>query len=411
MDHLERDLRGVLSDDRLSLPSHLVDLDHVRSGARRRRRRTAVAAAVAALAAASVAGVGLLQQGAGRDSVPPVTGSSPAPTATRAPSPSPTPSRSTRRVGPAWGDADVVSVTATSTRTLVVLGSVPDQASCPPGACVRLAESRDGGATFRSLPVPRGVRAATGIRFGSANDGWLFGGGLWATHDGGGTWRRLVGIPPVSRLEAAGGTVWALADGRGDQQRLWSSPVGSDDWRPVRGVTVTGPADLAVRGDRVTVVGADGSAAWSNAAGGFASVPNPCEAALEVRLTAAGSLWATCVTGTAAYLATSRDGGATWTKVPVDTGQGALPNSVVVGARTRDQAVAWVGNGDTGLARITAEGRLRPLPDIGTGVSWLGFTDPRVGYAVTCCGVSGLARTDDGGTSWRRLDLAAARGG
>lgn len=414
MERLERELREVLGSDRLALPGHAVDLDRVHAGARRRRRRRAAASvvSVAVLVAAVVAGAGLLQ--ADHRAAP-----TPATSDSATPSPSGSATPAPPALGPAWGDAQVLSVTATTRRTFVVLGALGGGAGCPASSCVRLAETRDGGATFRSLPVPDAVtgdpatgpngRSVSGVRFGSPQDGWLFGGGVWSTHDGGSTWQHVDLPATVRSLEAAGGTAWALVGGPNDVQRLYSSPVGEDDWQPVKDVSVAGPAALAVQGDRVTVLGAEGSAAWSNAGGGFREVKNPCDAALDVRLSASFvRLWATCVTGTAAFLATSRDGTA-WTTVPVDTGQGALPNSVVVGARTSSEAVAWLGNGDVALARVAADGTVTPLPDIGTGVSWLGFTDLQVGYAVTCCSVRGLQRTDDGGQSWRVLDLTTAR--
>ena len=145
----------------------------------------------------------------------------------------------------------------------------------------------------------------------------------------------------MHRLEAAAGTVWALVDVGGSHEQLWSSPVGSDDWQRADGIDVTGTADLAVQGTRVVVLGT-GDAAWTNASGDFARAPNPCASAVDVRLSGSGSLWATCVTGTAAFLATSGDDGSSWTTVPVDTGQGALPNSVSVGARMPDEAVVAI---------------------------------------------------------------------
>lgn len=414
MDPLERDLRDLLSHDRVSLPSGLVPLDRIHAGAARRRRRRAVASVAGAvvLVAAAAGALGVVRNGHD-GAVAPVSSATPTGT--------PTPSASgaaPQRLGPAWGDARVVSVTATSTRALVVLGVLGDTGACRPPDCLRLAESSDGGTSFSTLPVPAGARGdtvdgdstdgATQVRFGSGRDGWLYGGGLWSTHDGGHTWRRTEMAGPVRRLEAAAGTAWALVAGRDGNETLWSAPVGSDEWRRVPGVAVSGPAALAVRGREVTVLGAEGSPAWSNAGGDVATVDNPCAGSVAAGLSAAGSLWATCATGTAAYLATSRDG-VTWTRVPVDTGQGALPNGVVVGARTSTEALVWVGDGRTPLAHLSADGTLTPVPDIGTGVSWIGFTDPGTGYLVTCCSISLLERTDDGGDTWRPLEVATAR--
>ena len=184
-----------------------------------------------------------------------------------------------------------------------------------------------------------------------------------------------------------------------------SSPVGSDDWQRADGIDVTGPADLAVQGTRVVVLGT-GDAAWTNASGDFARVPNPCASAVDVRLSGSGSLWATCVTGTAAFLATSGDDGSSWTTVPVDTGQGALPNSVSVGARMPDEAVVAIPQQP--LSRLSADGRLAAVSDPPTGggdVGYLGFTSGDVGYAVVG---SALWRTDDGAETWHRLEITTS---
>jgi photosystem II stability/assembly factor-like uncharacterized protein len=276
-----------------------------------------------------------------------------------------------------------------------------------------MAESHDGGSTWSPLPVPadapsvddvEGARGDTAAyaRFGSAQDGWLYGGGLWATHDGGLTWTHLDLPGAVHRLEAAAGTAWALVDVGDSQEQLWSSPVGEDDWRRVPRVDVFGPADLAVQGERVVVLGAGQSPGWTNASGSFVLSENPCTHSLETRLTGSGSLWATCVTGTAAHIATSHDEGVTWSDVPVDTGEGALPNSVSVGARSTGEAVVAIPQQP--LSRLTTDGALTAVtePPSGDSVDYLGFTTRDIGYAIV--GVN-LWRTDDGAETWRKLDI------
>lgn len=425
-DPLERGLRDLLTDDRLALPPHLVDVAALHTGAARRRRRRAAAAVTAGVTGVlllGLAGAGLgLGRGGAEDAPPAQPPNGPAPTsapATGAPTVSAAPDPGTSR-GPsgaapayAWGAARPVSVTATSTDTVVVLGLGGGTGRCPAAGCPRLAVSRDGGRTFTALPVPSpgaggespgwpGSRSATGVRFGSGQDGWLFGGGLWSTHDAGATWRAVLMPGPVSRLEAAAGTAWALV-GSGRNETLWSSPVASDDWRPVPGVRVSGPADLAVQGERVLVLGAGRSPGWSNTSGSFARVTNPCVGSLEVRLSWSTSRWATCVTGTAAYLATSGDG-RSWTTVAPDSGQGALPNSVTVGARTLDEAVVGF-DPEQPLVRLSSDGSLtsvRRVPATGLAVGYVGFTTPAVGYATVG---DQLWRTDDGAQTWTRLDV------
>jgi hypothetical protein len=417
---LERDLRSLLTDDRLALPTHLVDVHEVHAGATRRRRRRAAGTAVAgAVLVAAVAGSVLLAYPSDRPDRAPVGGSTqtslqPGPTFSHASS---TPSGSSASApgavaGPRWDGATVTSMTATSTRTLVALGTTGG-ASCH--SCLRLAVSHDSGRSFTPLRVPGAgtfkdldhlgtPTTPTQVRFGSGSDGWLFGSGLWSTHDGGHSWTRKSLGGPVLRVEAAAGTVWALVGDGNNSETLWRSPVDRDNWVPVPSVTVAKPADLAVQGSRVVVLGAGrASSGWSNVTGRFVRTQNPCAGSLGVGLTWSERLWATCQTGTAAGVATSVDG-TSWTSVPVATGQGSLPNSIAVGARSPSEAVVAIAQRP--LSRLATDGRLTAVrsapPGDGTA-SYIGFTTREVGYAIVG---TRLWRTDDGAATWHRLDLA-----
>jgi hypothetical protein len=290
-----------------------------------------------------------------------------------------------------------------------VLGGVGGP--CPTG-CLRLAQSNDAGRTFTALPLPRQIGqtgtlpttdGVQGVRFGSGDDGWLFGGDLWSSHDGGYSWGHLSMPGPVVRLEAAAGSAWALVGAGADRLHLWTSSVNGDDWAKVPGVTVTGPADLSVQGDRVVVLGAQDSRLWVGDPGGFAEHPSPCPGATSARLSSVGSIWATCGTGMSAALHVSADG-VRWSDVAVRSETGALPNSILVGARTDGDAIVATGAADA-LQRLSAVGDLSTLvspPPSGSSVEYLGFTTPDVGYAI----VGGdLWRTEDGGDSWRKLAL------
>ena len=415
MDPLERELRDLLTSDRRDLPASLVPLDRVHAGAsRRRRRRAALASVATAVVALAVAGTAV---GAGflRGDEAPVADSTPTVSRSVVPAPVPTSSAPDTTIiapsGPAWDGARVTSVTAMSTRTFVVLGELGDTGACTPPDCVRLAETHDGGRTFSSLPVPDDARggvdgsdadSATGVRFGSAQDGWLFGGGLWSTHDGGESWTRVATPGRVTRLEAAAGTAWALVPTRDDAMTLWRSPVGTDDWTQVTDVSVTGPADLAVHGDRVVVVGAQDAQSWAGGTGGFAKHASPCAGALQTELSAVGAFWVKCEAGSLAHLAVSPDG-ATWSDVAIDSRNGAVPNSAALGARTDGEAL--VGQGvDPPLARVSADGTLTPLASLPTGqqASYVGFTTPAIGYTIVG---TALWRTADGGNAWRQLQI------
>jgi hypothetical protein len=57
------------------------------------------------------------------------------------------------------------------------------------------------------------------------------------------------------------------------------------------------------------------------------------------------------------------------------------------------------------LTTLSADGSLRPVrtpPVTGSAVSYLGFTNRDIGYAVVG---DGLWRTDDGGDTWRQLSI------
>lgn len=429
MDHLEpgrleHELRDVLTHERRALSTELVDLDKVYAGAaRRRRRRTAVVSAAAAVVLVAVAvpvSVALLDSGRGpspihaADSAGP-TLQTPANTAGTSPaSPAPSAAVATRPLGPAWDGARVLSVTATSQRTFVALGYPSACLTSTASTCLRLAETSDGGAHFTALAVPKAVPAAgsnpttttaSDVRFGSASDGWIFGGGLWSTHDGGDSWGKQKLPGRVVRLEAASGTAWALVtDGRNSPTTyLWRTPVGSDDWTKVSNVTLGDAADLTVQASHVVVLSGYGSSAWVGDAGKFAAVSNPCTGALSSALSATASVWAKCVTGTSAQLFISGDG-ASWKPVVPAFLKDALPNQAVVGARSESDALLAVAPNEP-FYRLRADGTGSPVkqsPTTRGATSYIGFTTRSVGYAITG---KELWRTEDGGDTWNLMRI------
>jgi hypothetical protein len=411
VDPLEDDLRDLLTDQRHALPTDLVRLARVHAGASRRRRRRAVATSAAAVLLVAVAGTGFAvltndDGPLGTTAAHHTPTGSTQPTASGGPAPStPSPSSGTAQAGLAWDGAQPVSLTATSTKTFVVLGY---QTRLCKQDCLRIVESHDGGATYDPLAVPAQAtpQDSSGIRFGSAVDGWLFGNALWATHDGGLTWGRVTTTGgSVTRLEAASGTVWALVESGSGTEQLWSSPVGTDSWKRVSGVSVTGPGDLSVQGKQVVVAGAQDSTTWSNVSGTFAKTASPCPGAPQVSLSGFDGVWAACATGTAGHLAYSADA-LHWSDVPLDLGQGSLPNSLVVGAGAHQRATVGLP-GHPGLVTLdAASGKIVHQGQAGPGWSFVGFTDASVGYAISDGNGTGqVLRTDDGGATWHSLNL------
>jgi photosystem II stability/assembly factor-like uncharacterized protein len=408
MDRLEQDLRTTLRDPHRELPTDLVSLDSVYSGSvRRHRRRVAAVSASAAVAVLLVAVPVALNSGSTRGLEPtdPSTTNGPV---TASPSPTPTPSRSTasspqlvNAAALSWGEAQPVSVTALSTSTFYVLGQ---KKSCLSN-CIRLVRSRDGGKTFTALAAPRNTKdMPSSLRFGSSQDGWMGGATLWSTHDGAKAWSRVPMPGQILRLEAAAGTVWALVVTTGSRHdvALYRSPVGADKWSKVAlPRLLQGPVDLALQGRRVLVLGTAPEALLVSEDGShFVARTSPCRSGLGGRLSAtATAVWFVCANGTSGSVFVSARGTGPFQAVPTRFLPDAMPNQTLVGARNARSAVLGLP-GDGGLVGISSTGsRLSSYP-VGTGWTYVGFTSPDVGYALTCCSVPLLLRTTDGGAHW-----------
>jgi hypothetical protein len=216
-----------------------------------------------------------------------------------------------------------------------------------------LRKTADGGLHWTALPAPPapwgGVApdgtgripadGVTSLLFADARNGWAYGPGLWATHDGGATWHRVaVGGRAVQSMAVAGGqvlaslddcaTVDAACDGS-HAAGVESSPASQDAWRPIPGAAGgtavaaqagTGYAISAGTGqfgtDEELLAGpADGSAGW-------ASRPIPCQQGTVAlaAVTAARLLLACARLGAhpaTTYLYSSSDAGAHWTRFAV----------------------------------------------------------------------------------------------
>ena len=246
---------------------------------------------------------------------------------------------------------EVLSATFISARTGWALALQPcHQTGCPR---LKMRKTTDGGRHWSPAPAPPArvagygslpaARAVSQILFADARDGWVFGPGLWATHDGGRSWNRVGtrGLA-VQDLAAQDGRVIATF-GRCPPTafgcswfQVYSAPVTADRWRPVpatAGSGLVGSVTLAAGTGYVAVVHppgnpgrpsmillagpADGSRAWRRLA-------PPCPPAFNYDAVVAATphlaLVADCASEPGAGSQVKRayfspDGGRTWRRL------------------------------------------------------------------------------------------------
>jgi hypothetical protein len=285
--------------------------------------------------------------------------------------------------------------------------------------CTALAVTDDAGRSWHSVSVPgglaafepdRGIREVEKVRFADANDGWIFGAALYATHDGGATWTKVDGLTNVVSLEVGKGRVWAEAAWPEfpDNSVVYSSTTNIDDWKQFGTMTVSLP--IAMRGDTGYVKGPDGGL-FVLTATGFDVRTDPC--AFETGLAAIApaddgtTVAVVCGSGAAGsemkQFQVSHDGGHTFTVVGeapfagITTGVVApSPTTFVMAAtsgasfiyRTTDGGVTWqtVFEDDSG----------------GAALADFGFTDSTHGIAVLRTQPAVLLTSTDGGATWKK---------
>jgi hypothetical protein len=219
---------------------------------------------------------------------------------------------------------------------------------------LRLRKTTDGGLRWTPLtapPAPWGGIApdgtgrvpadgVTSLLFADARDGWAYGPGLWATHDGGASWHRI-GTKDwaVQSIAATDGRVVAVlescdaydADCAAPSFAVRTSPAARDAWRPVPGAAGQGiPSVVAREGMAFLVVSAtgDGSHAkrdtllsgLANGSARWTSRSIPCgRGANPVSATTANRLVLSCAMlgahPAATHLYASADVGRHWTKI------------------------------------------------------------------------------------------------
>jgi hypothetical protein len=313
------------------------------------------------------------------------------------------------------------SVTFVGTATGYLLGQAGTPGHCGPPKpyiCTSLAGTDDGGQTWHGVSAPvtgaaKGPNGVSQVRFYNTSDGWAFGPELWATHNGGKSWRQIsTGGMRVTALETAGQrvfAVWAQCSGSGANwaagctgQTLYSAAPGSDRWAPVPGaaasLNLNGTASAAAlmltssRGYLLPPSGVLESGPVSNA-GGWAPVTGavvPCLPGAAqadgqpsgALLAAAGTSGLVLVCPDAAagrVVYTSTDDGHTWQRAGLAPAAGTATS--VAGTSTGSIVLASTAglevSTDGGATWTAARGALPP-----GGFSYVGMTTADQGVAV-----------------------------
>jgi hypothetical protein len=418
-DDLEQRLRDAFGQRAPGQDAESFLADVHRGAGRRRRRRVGggllATAAVLAVAAYGVSAAGVFDNDAtnvaDQDRTP-ATGTS----ATRPDSPSATPSAQPTEAGK--GER-VLSLSATDGDHQYVL--MAGKFGCQ-GDCLKAYTTSDAGRSFAptgtigltpSDPDPT-TDTAYAIRFADEQDGWVYGGGLRATHDGGQTWIKpdLPVKGTVTGLEAWGTNAVAFVQtGDFGPTTVIRSQVGSDDWSVVDVGTPIRYADQLAASEDVTVmlaspnwasasnqiyVSTDGGHAWSGDR-------DPCEGTTYPSSisTGEGSIWTVCsprkgMTGAEPFVST--DAGQTWSKAA-----GSFSPGTQVQARDATGAVVLdINKGDAAL--VTVDGPAQPILQGQGDYVPIGFTFPSTGYVLSI-DYTDVLRTRDSGATWEPYPL------
>lgn len=326
-------------------------------------------------------------------------------------------------------------------------------ATCGQTTCTSVIGTTDGGKTWNSLgqidaPLTfEDKSGVTEIRFADAMHGWAFQPSLWATNDGGATWKKK-SLPGNGHLEeglsANASAAYAIVSpctlNQGDctdPSALWKTKPGSGTWKKVSGVslpsfTAFGEAGLSQFGSvaYVSVPAFLDAAPGSPAAMDYlyattdgktwSTRPDPCDPSNDETLTAVAAFSDTKVAflcqanigfGKAAKRAVrSSDTGLTTKgagKLPllgIMTQMAAAPNGTLAVASY--SIGSWIYLNQGGKTWTTQE----DLGDGGQGWNDIMFVSNSTGFVihspVFCCGDHGVGElweTQDGGLTWSAI--------
>jgi hypothetical protein len=318
-------------------------------------------------------------------------------------SPSPASAQGLPAVPP---DFAATSVTFIGSGTGWVIGQAgaPGQ-PCATNYCTSVARTDDAGKSWYGGPAPitgppSGASGVSQIRFLNPSDGWAFGPGLYATHDGGKLWAK---VPTngyrVTDLETVGSrafAVFASCSGTGTNFAgectgfsLYSATAGSDNWAPVPGA-VTGLSASAQAASASLVL--TGSRGYLLAPGGTLYA-GPVD----------GSAWQPVASGPA--------GGASCTTGPAQPD--AQPSGAMLAAATASDLVlaCALGPGSGGGAQVLTSsdgGKAWHQGGTAPGGSTVTSAAAQPGGEIALATTAGLDVSHDGGATWQQLEQGSA---
>lgn len=335
-------------------------------------------------------------------------------------------------------------------------------ASCATACVLEAAKTLDGGASWshpvsvavdvplpQPSPGPPTLLFPLGVRF-VGGDGWIFGPGVFQTHDGGQSWIRTLG-GAIPALEPYGGTVWAVQECGSRDYSVPCTPVlmqaetGSDVWSraavqpPLEGAPGA-PGLFLERAPRgVAFLSEDGVQSQARPDGTATSAQllftsrdagrswrklnPPCDGIQAIRSLDGIHVWTLCATACCTgnwvkAVDSSPDGGQTWTEradtgYPGEHGSMDFYGSAGVLSIPAPEVALYGSSGSAGIWRSADGGQtwhstfLDICIEAGNAVTQLWFVTPLRGWAIagntagpTC---PTLLRTSDGGASWTPL--------
>lgn len=323
-----------------------------------------------------------------------------------------------------------------------MLGSAP----CGQSTCTTVVGTTDGGATWDTLgtlnaPLTLETKSGvTEVRFADDLHGWAFDPALWATSDGGATWRKQTppGGRPLVAVAADADAAYAVVSGCNFNQplsecthpaTLWRTTPGQGSWTQASvTLPVANQAVLAVHGvvayvvvpaSLIPLAGSSLADAFDVTTDGqhWSSRPDPCATDQAEFLSAVAPISDTKV----ALLCEAAIGfgkaekrvfesndtgkstisGGTLNLYGIVSQLAAAPNGTLVVATY--SIGSWIYRNAGGQSWTTQV----DLGDGGMGWNDVAFTTNQIGFVVhgpaTCCGGHGpgeLWETEDGGVTW-----------